>query len=125
MYLRINSVELAQQISQAMYELSVISIGGGTQYLYDSIPHPNKEEAALIIREDISLFIHPNADITKLDAFLSPLITSEELTTVHEVLEQYKGQKLNFADFIPASLANRVLTKQQLIEEGWFPNENP
>lgn len=122
MYLKVASLELAQQISQAMYELSVINASGGTQYLYDWIEHPTTGEVVLNLRDDIDLSIHRNADVTKLDDFLSPFITVSELDAVHLQIEAHKGQKLKFVDFIPPSLSNRILTEQDLIDKGWYPD---
>jgi len=125
----------AIELSTALWSLSVPNLSGHQTNKYCGwITHPTTG-GAVIQLPNKALYIHPEADINALDSFLMPLITAEELDQVHYVLnicrnggsdpdnENYiPGNRVNFLDFLPQSLTNRVKSNQQLEDEGWFSN---
>lgn len=115
-----SSVEYAKAMSAALWSLARPVIAGSTRYAVGWIQHSGTGAVALQIGE-YKQRVDPDADI---EAFVAALpIPQDEATALLATLESARGQSLTVAQWLPPSLMANTLTDQQMIDQGWWPEE--
>lgn len=127
MYTTGHTQQQAQHISCKLYELTrpqgVRAPSDNTLYLLPFFKHPERDEWAIEIIEDIQIPISDEAQIDSLMALYGPMMTKEEREKVLNLIEDAKTVPL--ATFFPAALRERLKTKEQLQADGWFAEMYP
>lgn len=98
-----------------------------TEYYCPIITHPQDGRTCLELPETETIPIHAEADGQELSEILQIFvidgsITQQEADQIVSAVQLLAGQQVIVADFIPPSWQQNVFTREQLQEEGWFPD---
>ena len=137
MYILVDNAKLAEAISTAFYSLTVPEEAEGqtTKTWCSWVVHPSNGQAVLNIPDSAWLRVHPQSKPSIFDNLIGDVITQEEKTKIHYILdvcrqggslesdaEYIPGYQLKIINYLPPSLLNRKKTLEQLQKEGWFPD---
>lgn len=130
LYIPTDTLETAQAISKAFYELSrpesVRNEEDVTQYYCSWLVHPTTQAVILQI-PDISLYIHSEANETIFDEFIQPFVDGgevpeSEITDTQTLIETSRGNTVSIVDILPSFWKQQGKTQEQLQKENWFQN---
>lgn len=119
----------AEQLSRSIMRLlrpSHVRGDDWTDLYCDVLHHPANGQAALNLPDHEQVPIHLEADGAELTAILSVFVadgalTQPEADAIVDAVQANAGQQVRIADFIPPSWSPYVLTHQQMVDGGWFP----
>ncbi len=100
--------------------------GNTTKYLAVKHIHPETGYAALALDETQTIPIDPQATGDELNYLLGIFVadggmSQEEADGIRQQVLDSLGETVSILDFVPASWAPYVLTKEQMDATGWFP----
>ena len=100
--------------------------GYATDFYTTKVTHPESGYCALAIPENEQVPVHVESDGSELaymlDIFVADnAMTEEEAEAVKIQIPQLAGSSISILEFIPDSWSGFVLTRQQMEEQGWFP----
>ena len=119
--LLLDSVTRARKISRELYNIkrpvAIQSEHEADNNMFLVLVHPDGKKAAMSIRVDMTIDVHPQADISRLTALFPDLTADERF-----MLESYvlTAGEFPFGAIIPSNTEKR--TEEYLRSQGWFEN---
>lgn len=128
-YIPIQSPELAEILSQRLFELSrpieIRKEWEASNEFCGWVSHPTLDLHYMELSTE-PLWIYPEANETLLDSILEPfvqqgLITQADVTTMQQHIVNSQGTFVNVTEFIPAFWLSVQKTREELEAMGFFP----
>ena len=127
MYLILSSasIEYAEALSHELWMLARprdISNNETSQFLCGWYAHPDGTQVAIGPIDGMHL-VHINADVEAFVGLIGNAITVEEAEVISAGLNNSMGSTISIVEMIEntPSIANNLITNEQMQESGWFP----
>lgn len=115
-----------ENVSMALWALSRPTLQSETVKFYCGWQtHPETAQKALRLPVGDTRPVHPQADIpiANLVGAVTPFCPPSEVNAFEADLIEHKGSRINIVESLPPTFAATLLTHEQMIAAGWFPNE--
>ena len=115
-----------RQVSRALWALSRPTLQSEPTKEYCGwVEHSQSGQMALALRVGDTQPVHPQADIpiANLVAAVTPFCPPSEVEAFEADLIAHKGKRINIVEALPPTFADTLLTHEQMVSAGWFPDE--